>query len=42
MIGVSSRFRCCLQYQLTRPPMVLARVKDGTLYMPVGEKKQIC
>lgn len=32
--GVSSLRRYCRQYQLIRPPIVRASVKDGTLYMP--------
>ena len=35
MTGVSSRFRYTRQYQFNRPPIVRARVKEGTLYMPV-------
>ena len=35
MTGVSSRPRYTLQYQFNRPPMVRARVNEGTLYMPV-------
>ena len=35
MTGVSSRPRYTLQYQFNRPPIVRARVNEGTLYMPV-------
>ncbi len=34
--GVSSRFLQMRQYQLTSPPIALASVNDGTLYMPTA------
>ena len=37
MTGVSSRFLYQRQYQFTKPPMVLASVKDGVLYMPISQ-----
>ena len=32
--GVVGLFFTCTQYQAPTPPMALARVKDGMLYMP--------
>lgn len=37
MTGVSSRFLYQRQYQFTKPPIVLASVKDGVLYIPVSQ-----
>jgi hypothetical protein len=34
MIGVSDLLRQLRQYQFINPPIVLAMVKDGVLYMP--------
>lgn len=34
MMGVSDSLRQLRQYQLIKPPIVRARVKEGVLYMP--------
>src|SRR6187402_1183814 len=36
-IGVSSRCLYDFQYQFTKPPTALARVKEGTLYIPFAK-----
>jgi hypothetical protein len=33
-MGASSRFLYDNQYQLTKPPIDLAKVNEGTLYIP--------
>lgn len=33
-MGVFERFKTCTQYHPATPPMALANVNEGTLYMP--------
>ena len=36
VIAVSSRLRCCIHHMLKAPPMVLAKVNEGGLYIPIA------